>query len=51
MNINLAEFLSEYNAELPESVRGGEVFKLTYSENLEHISFFADFPALSLIHI
>ena len=45
MNINLAEFLSEYNAELPESVRGGEVFKLTYSENLEHISFFADFPA------
>ncbi len=45
MNINLAEFLSEYNAELPESVRGGEVFKLTYSENLEHISFFADFSA------
>lgn len=45
MNINLAEFLSEYNAELPESVRGGEVFKLTYSENLEYISFFADFPA------
>ena len=43
MNINLAEFLSEYGAELPDSVRNGEIFKLTYSEKLDSISFFANF--------
>ncbi|MBQ8298078.1 MAG: PolC-type DNA polymerase III [Ruminococcus sp.] len=46
MNINLAEFLKEYNAEIPESVRCGEIFKLTYTEKLDSISFFAHFPRL-----
>ena len=46
MNINLAEFLSEYGAELPDSVRSGEIFKLTYSEKIDSISFFANFSDL-----
>lgn len=46
MNINLAEFLKEYGAEIPETVRGGEVFKLTYSEKLDNISIFAHFGAI-----
>lgn len=46
MNINLAEFLNEYTSELPESVKAGEVFKLTYTEKLDRINFFADFPAV-----
>lgn len=46
MNINLAEFLKEYNAEIPESIRTGEVFKLTYSQKLDHITFHALFDKL-----
>lgn len=43
MNINLAEFLKEYGADIPESVRNGEVFKLTHSEKLDSVTFFAHF--------
>ncbi len=43
MNINLAEFLKDYGAEIPETVRGGEIYKLTYSDKLDHINFFAHF--------
>ncbi len=46
MNINLAEFLKEYGPEIPESVREGEIYKLTYSENMDRINFFAHFGAL-----
>lgn len=46
MNINLSEFLKEYNADIPESVRCGEIFKLTYTENLDSISFYAHFSGI-----
>lgn len=46
MNINLAEFLKECGADIPQSVRSGEIFKLTYSERLEHITFLAHFEKL-----
>ncbi|MDE6102556.1 MAG: PolC-type DNA polymerase III, partial [Ruminococcus sp.] len=46
MNINLAEFLKEYCSEIPESIRQGEIFKLTYSEKLDNINFFALFKNL-----
>ena len=46
MNINLAEFLKEYGADIPESVRCGEVFKLTHSEKLDSVSFFAHFTEI-----
>ncbi len=46
MNINLSEFLKEYCGEIPESVRQGEIFKLTYSEKLDNINFFALFKKL-----
>ena len=43
MQIKVSEFLKEYISELPESVMNGEIFKLTYSENLESIRFHAHF--------
>lgn len=43
MNINLSDFLKEYCPEIPDSVRDGRIYKLTYSENLKHFSFFAEF--------
>ncbi len=46
MNINISEFLKEYGAEIPESIKGGEIFKLTYSEKLDKMRFFARFEAL-----
>ena len=46
MNIKLAEFLKEYSPEIPESVREGEIFKLTYSDKLDHITFFAHFEKI-----
>ena len=46
MNINLSEFLKEYCGEIPESVRQGEIFKLTYSEKLDNINFFALYKKL-----
>ncbi len=44
MNINLAEFLKEFTAELPETVKAGEIYKLTYSNDLKHFGFYALFP-------
>ncbi|MBQ8962044.1 MAG: PolC-type DNA polymerase III [Ruminococcus sp.] len=40
MDINISEFLKEFTSDLPEGVRAGQVFKLTYSSDLKHISFF-----------
>ncbi len=46
MNVNLAEFLKEYNTEIPESIRCGEIFRLTYSDKLDHITFYANYEKL-----
>lgn len=46
MKINLAEFLKECNTEIPESIRSGELFKITYTEKLDHMTFFANFDKL-----
>ncbi|WP_296581386.1 exonuclease domain-containing protein [Ruminococcus sp.] len=46
MQVKISEFLKDYSLELPESVLGGEIFKLTYSENLENIRFHARFEEL-----
>ncbi|MBP5581635.1 MAG: PolC-type DNA polymerase III, partial [Ruminococcus sp.] len=43
MQVKISEFLKEYTSELPESVLSGEIFKLTYTENLEAIRFHARF--------
>ncbi|MCR4638857.1 PolC-type DNA polymerase III [Ruminococcus sp.] len=43
MQVKISEFLKEYTSELPESVLSGEIFKLTYTENLESIRFHAHF--------
>ena len=43
MQIKLSEFLKEYNAEIPESIRDGEIYRLTYSEKLDHITFYANY--------
>ncbi len=46
MKINIAEFLKEYKTDIPDSVRSGEIFKLTYSEKLDSISFYANFDKI-----
>ncbi|SEK21883.1 DNA polymerase-3 subunit alpha [Ruminococcus sp. YRD2003] len=45
MNIVLSEFLKEYCTELPESVGAGEIYKMTYTQDMRHFSFFARFSA------
>ncbi len=46
MNINLAEFLKDCGAEIPESIRCGEIFKITYSDKLDSITFFAHYDKI-----
>lgn len=46
MNVNLAEFLKECGSEIPESVRCGEIFKITYSDKLDSMTFFAHYDNL-----
>ena len=46
MQIKLSEFLKEYNAEIPESIRDGEIYRLTYSEKLDNITFYANYDRL-----
>ena len=46
MQVKISEFLKEFTSELPESVLGGEIFKLTYTENLENIRFHVHFDEL-----
>ncbi|MCQ2491393.1 MAG: PHP domain-containing protein, partial [Ruminococcus sp.] len=43
MNIALSEFLKEYCTELSESVGAGEIYKMTYTPDLRHFSFYARF--------
>lgn len=42
MKINLAEFFKEYT-EIPESTGNGEIFRLSYSEKMDKMTFFARF--------
>lgn len=46
MDINLSEFLKEYCPDIPESVRNGRIYKLTYSDNLKNFNFFAEFNSI-----
>ena len=46
MNINLAEFLKDCGAEIPESIRCGEIFKITYSDKLDSIIFYAHYDKI-----
>lgn len=46
MQVKISEFLKDYNIELPESILCGDIFKLTYTENLENIRFHAHFEEL-----
>lgn len=46
MNINLAEFLKDCGAEIPESIRCGEIFKITYSDKLDSITFYAHYDKI-----
>ena len=46
MNIAISEFLKEYCPELPDSVRAGEIYKLTYTEDMKHFKFLAHFGSL-----
>ena len=46
MQVKISDFLKEYTSDLPETVLSGEIFKLTYTENLESIRFHALFPQL-----
>lgn len=43
MQVNLSEFLKEYCSEIPESMRNGSLFKITYSENLRKFSLYVHF--------
>ena len=43
MNIILSDFLKEYCNELPDSIGSGEIYKMTYSQDLRHFNFFARF--------
>uniref|UniRef100_UPI0025D8893E exonuclease domain-containing protein n=1 Tax=uncultured Ruminococcus sp. TaxID=165186 RepID=UPI0025D8893E len=46
MQVKISDFLKDYAVELPESILGGEIFKLTYTENLENIRFHVHFDDL-----
>ncbi len=46
MDLNFSAFLEEYVPVMPESVRGGVLKRMTYSENLTKISFYVTFPVL-----
>ncbi len=43
MEMKISDFLNEYCTDIPESTKNGSVFRLTYSEDMKHISFFALF--------
>ena len=46
MDINLSEFLKEFCPDIPDSVRAGRIYKLTYSEDLKNFSFFAEYGSI-----
>ena len=46
MDINLSEFLKEYCPEIPDSVRSGRMYKLTYTEDLKSFNFYAEYDKI-----
>ena len=46
MNVNLAEFFKDFCPEIPQTVGSGEIYKLTYSENLGNMDFYAIFGSI-----
>jgi len=46
MKVNLEEFLKEYTTDIPESLKKGDIYKLTYTQKLDGISMYAVFPSL-----
>ena len=46
MDINLSDFLKEYCPDIPDSVRSGRIYKLTYSEDLKNFNFFAEYGSI-----
>ncbi len=46
MNVKIDEFFKDFCFEIPPSVGSGELYKLTYSENLKNMDFYANFVSL-----
>jgi len=46
MKVNLEEFLREYTNDIPEPIKKGDIYKLTYTQKLDGISMYAVFPSL-----
>jgi DNA polymerase-3 subunit alpha (Gram-positive type) len=44
--LQFSDFLDPYVTALPSSMQGGELYRLTYTENLTRISFYVIFPQL-----
>ena len=45
MKVNLAEFLKDYT-DIPESTKSGEFFRISYSEKMDKMTFFARFDKI-----
>lgn len=43
MKITISEFLNEYCTDIPESIKNGIIFRITYSDDMKNIRFFALF--------
>lgn len=41
--IRLGEFLNEYTSDIPQIIKNGKIYKITYSANLTEISFYVNF--------
>ncbi len=46
MKVNLEEFLKEFTNEIPESIKNGDIYKITYTQKMDSISMYAVFPSL-----
>ncbi len=46
MDIRLEDFLKEFEPELPDTVKDGVIYRLTYSGNYRRIAFFARFGSI-----
>lgn len=46
MKVNLEEFLKEFTSEIPESIKNGDIYKITYTQKMDSISMNAVFPSL-----
>ncbi|MDE5937381.1 MAG: PolC-type DNA polymerase III, partial [Ruminococcus sp.] len=43
MEITISDFLNEYCTDIPESIKNGRIFRITYSDDMKYIKFFALF--------